>query len=135
MNKHFSVVLVAVSSEFYRFEATSVSVPGEAGQLGVMSNHLPVICKLKVGLVHVICSDGSERWFGVTGGFFEMMDDHATVLADEIIDPDEAEMPAHMKGKPLYFPLEFASSVHRADLTKALLWRKLIGSGSHAKVE
>jgi len=133
--KTFPLSLVAACAEFLNFEVISVSVPGEAGQLGVMANHLPIIVKLGVGLVHVITANKEEKWFGVTGGFFEMMGDHATLLADEIITPKAAEFPEYLKGKPLYIPSEFVNQVQRSDFTKALLRRKLSGATSKAAME
>ena len=121
-----ALTLVAPAEEFFTYDARSISVPGEAGYLGVMPGHVPIIAKLKVGLVHIITGTGDSLWYGVTGGFFEMMENHATLLADEIITPEEADdlPPIWLEG-PLYFSEKGEKRSDKSNMAKALLNRKL----------
>ncbi|HNW33752.1 MAG TPA: hypothetical protein PKM25_02390 [Candidatus Ozemobacteraceae bacterium] len=120
----FHLVIVAPSRKMLEFEAVSITVPGEAGYIGVREGREPVLVSLKVGVIHVITSDGTALYFGVTGGFFEMIENEATVLADALILEDAASMAEHLKGRKLTIPAEFASEVQKIDLASALLRRK-----------
>lgn len=121
----FHLIVVAPSRSMLEFDALSISVPGAAGHIGVRAHREPLLVSLKVGLVHIRQADGSETWFGVTGGFLEMIDNEATLLADQLIRPEESAIASHLEGKPLTFPQEFASEVQKSDLASALLHRRL----------
>ena len=124
----FKVSLVAPGHQVHAFEAQLVAVPGETGELGVMFGHLPLLTTMRVGVLHIVDGSGKPRYFGVTGGFFEMMGDHATILADQLIEPAEIEgdpTAASYGGKPLFHRHEYASEVARLDFAKALLARRL----------
>jgi F-type H+-transporting ATPase subunit delta len=41
-----------------------VNVPAESGDMGILSNHVPSIEALRPGLVEVIESQGSQKFFG-----------------------------------------------------------------------
>lgn len=124
----FQVSLVAPGHHVYSYEARLVAVPGETGEVGVMYGHVPLLTTMRVGVMHIVDETGSTKYFGVTGGFFEMMGDHATILADQLVDPAEiANDPtaASYGGKPLFHKREYASETARLDLAKAMLARRL----------
>ncbi|MFZ2956087.1 MAG: F0F1 ATP synthase subunit epsilon [Candidatus Ozemobacteraceae bacterium] len=132
--KTFSVSVVAPGHSLYKCRARMLVVPGETGSLGVMAGHVPLLTTLAVGLMHLVDEKGMERWFAVTGGFFEMMGDHATVLADHLIDSDavigDLEAAGRAKGV-LLRPYEYPSDVARVDMAKALLSRKMSEIKAH----
>ncbi len=69
-------------------------VPGEHGQLGILPRHAPMVVNLGVGVV-TYRSHGETYRLAVAGGFFEVSEDKAVVLADtaeraEEIDVDRA---------------------------------------------
>lgn len=121
----FHLVIVAPSRKMLEFTASGISVPGMAGYIGVRESREPLLVSMKVGVIHVITSDGEDLYFGTTGGFFEMLENEATVLADALIMVDAAAVSEHLKGKKLTVPAEFASEVHKTDLASALLYRKI----------
>jgi len=61
-----------------------VQVPGSEGYLGVLAHHAPLVTSLAAGRITARLPGGEERLWQVTGGFFEVADDRATVLADEV---------------------------------------------------
>lgn len=121
----FHLVIVAPSKKMLEFTAKGISVPGMAGYIGVRKDREPLLVSLKVGVIHVITSDDEELFFGVTGGFFEMIENEATVLADALIPQEAAEMSEHLKGKKLTIPAEYASEVQKTDLASALLYKRI----------
>jgi F-type H+-transporting ATPase subunit epsilon len=123
--KPLTVALVAPSQPLAIFRARSLTVPGGTGYFGILPGREPLITTLGLGLIHIVEEGGKDHWFAVTGGFFELIEDMATVLADALIPGETVEHPAHLRGKPLYIPQEFASEVQKVDLARAMLWRKL----------
>lgn len=121
----FNLVIVAPSRKMLEFKVSGISVPGLAGYIGVREGREPLLVSMNIGVIHVITSDGEDLYFGVTGGFFEMIENEATVLADALIMVDAATVSEHLKGKKLTIPTEFASEVHKSDLASALLYRKI----------
>jgi F-type H+-transporting ATPase subunit epsilon len=64
-----------------------VEVPGAAGYLGVLAHHAALVTALAKGTLTVRDAQGkTERW-QVEGGFFEVSNNRATVLADAIGSP------------------------------------------------
>jgi F-type H+-transporting ATPase subunit epsilon len=60
----------------------SLQAPGTEGYLGVLAHHAPLITTLKAGRLDVREPGGGVRSFTVTGGFLEVSNNRATVLAD-----------------------------------------------------
>jgi F-type H+-transporting ATPase subunit epsilon len=61
-----------------------VQVPGTEGYLGVLAHHAALVTGLAPGTLTVRKAGGSEEHFTVTGGFFEVSQNRATVLADSV---------------------------------------------------
>jgi F-type H+-transporting ATPase subunit epsilon len=61
-----------------------LQVPGSEGYLGVLAHHAALITALAPGTLTVRKPDGAEARWAVTGGFFEVGSNRATVLADAV---------------------------------------------------
>jgi len=61
-----------------------VEVPGGEGYMGVLANHAPLVTTLAEGTLKLRKPDGVEESIGVSGGFFEVSNNKATVLADSV---------------------------------------------------
>ena len=73
-----------LSPERVVYEAEDVEfalLPGEAGDLGVMPDHTPLLTPLKVGVMSVR-RGGDETIIAIAGGFAEITPEYAHVLAD-----------------------------------------------------
>ena len=72
-----------------------VVAPGEAGELGILPEHTPLLTRIKPGTVRIIPgSEGTEEVIYVSGGMMEVQPDRVTVLADTSVrahDLDEAK--------------------------------------------
>ena len=91
------VDVVSAEEAIFSGEATFVALPGEAGELGIMPGHTPLITRIKPGSVRVKLTDGSEEFIFVAGGVLEVQPKHVTVLSDTAIrgkDLDEARAEA-----------------------------------------
>ncbi|GAB4165191.1 MAG: F0F1 ATP synthase subunit epsilon [Rhodocyclaceae bacterium] len=71
-----------------------VAAPGEAGELGILPGHAPLLTRIKPGAVRLKVPDGEEELVFVAGGMLEVQPGLVTVLADTAIrghDLDEAK--------------------------------------------
>ena len=94
MAKTFHVDVVSAEQEIFSGEAEMVVAPGEAGELGIMPEHAPLLTRVKPGTVRVIQAGGDEEIIYVSGGMMEVQPDRVTVLADTSVrahDLDEAK--------------------------------------------
>jgi len=61
-----------------------LQVPGTEGYFGVLAHHAPLVSGLASGTLKVRHAGGREDRWQVSGGFFEVSDNQASVLADQI---------------------------------------------------
>jgi F-type H+-transporting ATPase subunit epsilon len=66
----------------YSGEVSLVVVPGQAGELGIVPRHSPLMASLKPGPVRVMETGGEETTFLVGGGLVEVMPHLVTILVD-----------------------------------------------------
>ncbi|ANX03802.1 F0F1 ATP synthase subunit epsilon [Immundisolibacter cernigliae] len=87
------VDVVSAEASIYSGEAKFVALPGEAGELGILPRHTPLITRIRPGAVRIELPDGSEELVFVAGGILEVQPGAVTVLADTAVrahDLDEA---------------------------------------------
>ncbi|MBF0547231.1 MAG: hypothetical protein HQM08_22515 [Candidatus Riflebacteria bacterium] len=89
LQRSFSLTIVAPSHRTISCSAKTVMVPADSGYIGVMRGHQPILASLRVGVVKVTPIEGKEFWLAVTGGFFEMIGDNATLLADKLFEEED----------------------------------------------
>ena len=61
-----------------------VHVPGTEGYLGVLAHHAALVTGLSTGTLTLRHAGGREEHMQVAGGFFEVSNNRATVLADAV---------------------------------------------------
>lgn len=79
------VDVVSAEESIFSGEARFVSLPGEAGELGIFPRHTPLITRIKAGSVRIEKADGSEEFVFVAGGILEVQPHCVTVLSDTAI--------------------------------------------------
>src|SRR5436190_12521892 len=93
MAKTIQVDIVSAEQAIFSGEAERVIAPGEAGELGILPEHIPLLTRIKPGTVRI--QNGSEEEvIYVSGGMMEVQPDRVTVLADTSVrahDLDEAK--------------------------------------------
>jgi F-type H+-transporting ATPase subunit epsilon len=88
------VDVVSAEESIFSGAARFVALPGEAGELGILPGHVPLITRIKPGAVRIEKADGGEEFVFVAGGILEVQPNHITVLSDTAIrgkDLDEAK--------------------------------------------
>ncbi|HSD37311.1 MAG TPA: F0F1 ATP synthase subunit epsilon [Rhodocyclaceae bacterium] len=89
------VDVVSAEEQVFSGLAEIVSLPGEAGELGILPGHTPLLTRIKPGMVRIKQPNHAEEdVFFVAGGLLEVQPGLVTVLADTAIrgkDLDEAK--------------------------------------------
>jgi F-type H+-transporting ATPase subunit epsilon len=65
-------------------EVVSVVAPGEAGYLGVLANHAPLITTLRPGELKVRFHDNREARYSIGAGIFKVARNQAVLLTESI---------------------------------------------------
>jgi len=89
------VDVVSAEESIFSGLAEFVALPGEAGELGILPGHMPLLTRVKPGAVRIkLPQQDSEELIFVAGGMLEVQPNLVTVLADTAIrgkDLDEAK--------------------------------------------
>ena len=115
------VEVVTAERELYSGEANELVAPGSEGELGILPRHAALLTTLKPGALRIKLNDAEEPLF-VSGGFLEVSNNQATVLADtaehaEEIDQARAEEARRRAQERL---AQTTSDTERAELDAAL---------------
>jgi len=92
--------VVSAEESIFAGEAEFVVLPGEAGELGIYPRHMPLITRIKPGVVRIRMPGGAEEHVFVAGGILEVQPQIVTVLADTAVrgrDLDEAKASEALK--------------------------------------
>ncbi len=71
-------------------EVTSVVFPAHDGELGVLLNRAPLVCKLGIGRLHAESPDEKHTMF-IDGGFAQIVGNRLTILTEQACRPDEID--------------------------------------------
>jgi F-type H+-transporting ATPase subunit epsilon len=88
------VDVVSAEEQIFSGRAKFVALPGEAGELGILPGHTPLITRIRPGAVRIEVENGEDEFVFVAGGILEIQPGVVTVLADTAIrgaDLDEAK--------------------------------------------
>lgn len=84
MASEFQLSILTPEKTVFDGSVEYVQVPGTEGYLGVLAHHAALVTAMQPGTLTVRKSGGSQEQWNVTGGFFEVSDNKATVLADSL---------------------------------------------------
>jgi F-type H+-transporting ATPase subunit epsilon len=83
----FVVSLVTPEGAAFEGEVEMIVVPGDAGEIGVLARHAPLVAMLKAGSTRLwVRRDGDVREFATGPGFFKVEQDRALALVDDAVD-------------------------------------------------
>jgi F-type H+-transporting ATPase subunit epsilon len=88
----FLLSIVTPEKEFLKAEINSLVVPGTEGYLGVLSHHAPLITALKPGKIQFRDAQDKVSILAVSGGFLEVSNNEATLLADAVEFADQIDV-------------------------------------------
>ncbi len=115
------IEVVTAERELYNGEADELIAPGTEGMLGILPRHAALLTTLKAGELRIKLGGAEEPLF-VSGGFLEVSNNQATVLADtaehaEEIDQARAEEARRRAQEHL---AQTTSNTERAELQAAM---------------
>ena len=80
----FPLVILTPDREWFNGPAECVTAPGQAGEFGVLANHIPMVAGLKPGVLRVRVSGGGTQWFVIDGGILGVDRQGARVLTSRV---------------------------------------------------
>jgi len=87
----FDVSVVTPDGPVYDGEAEMLIVPGQAGEIGVLARHAPLVATLKAGSTRVHLGGNEVLEFATGPGFFKVETDRALALVDDAINVKEID--------------------------------------------
>lgn len=90
----FHVQLLTPEREVFTGEAIHLYARGSLGYLGVLAHHAPLLTSLEPGVMSIRLPNQTQQHFVVTGGFLEVSNNRATVLADAAEPASEIDVAA-----------------------------------------
>jgi F-type H+-transporting ATPase subunit epsilon len=88
----FKLTIVTAEKTTYEGDVQMLIVPTMLGEIGILTNHHPIITKLAPGAMRVVKPDNSEERVFVGGGYLEVMNNKAIILADVIENIDAIQI-------------------------------------------
>ena len=78
----FELSILTPEKSVFEGPVEYLQAPGTEGYLGVLAHHAALVTALMPGTLTVRKVGGTEEHWQVSGGFFEVSNNQATVLAD-----------------------------------------------------
>lgn len=80
----FKLSILTPEKTVFEGDVQYVEAPGTEGYFGVLAHHAALVSALAAGTLTVRGAGGTEERWDVAGGFFEVSNNAATVLADSV---------------------------------------------------
>ncbi|HXF48783.1 MAG TPA: ATP synthase F1 subunit epsilon [Verrucomicrobiae bacterium] len=87
----YQLSIVTPDRVFYEGEVASLTAPGMAGYLGVLTGHAPLLTPLATGKLTFRDASGKNFLAALSGGFLEVSKKGVILLADSIEFPNEID--------------------------------------------
>ena len=86
--KTFELSLVTPEGAAFEGEVEMLVVPGDAGEIGVLARHAPLVAMLKAGSTRIYRDrdSGEVVEFATGAGFFKVEQDRALALVEDAVD-------------------------------------------------
>ena len=78
----FKLSILTPEKTLFEGDVQYLEAPGTEGYFGVLAHHAALVTALSSGTLTVRGASGTEERWQVEGGFFEVSNNAATVLAD-----------------------------------------------------
>ena len=91
--KTFELSLVTPEGAAFEGEVEMLVVPGDAGEIGVLARHAPLVAMLKAGSTRIYRDreSGDVVEYATGPGFFKVEQDRALALVDDAVEAREID--------------------------------------------
>ncbi len=93
-----SLEIISPSKTVFQGQVTSVNVPGTSGSFQILKNHAPLVSTLEIGELRISIED-QKRYFAISGGTIEVLNNKVLVLADSVEDVEEIDLDRAVESK------------------------------------
>jgi F-type H+-transporting ATPase subunit epsilon len=90
----FEVEVLTPEGEVFSGEVRQVSTRTAVGEIGILANHAPLLAALKPAELRLHVSDSETTTFAQAHGWLQVFGNHARLLVEEAIAPDELDAQA-----------------------------------------
>jgi F-type H+-transporting ATPase subunit epsilon len=90
MANTFHLSVITPERAVLECDATFVAFPAHDGELGVLRNRAPLVCRMGIGALRVE-SDGGNHTLFVDGGFAQVVENKLTLLTGQAKQIDELD--------------------------------------------
>ena len=84
----FNIQIISPEETIFNDEIDMVIIPGSEGDFGILSNHMPLISTLRLGIIYIYRNKKVFKKFLVNGGLAEISDNKCILLTEEITAAD-----------------------------------------------
>ncbi len=85
----FQCVVVTPEQQALDESVTQAILPAHDGEIGILTDHAPLLVKLGLGSLRLDLPGGGRRVLYIEGGVAQMKDDRLTILTQQAIPPDQ----------------------------------------------
>ncbi|MCB9851154.1 MAG: ATP synthase F1 subunit epsilon [Phycisphaerales bacterium] len=129
-DKTFNCNVLTPERSVLKTEATFAAIPASDGEIGVMHDRAPLLCRLGVGILRLETPEGPKRIY-VDAGFAEVNDNQLTVLTEQAAfakDVDvEAERAAEAEARQRHAANADEQEARQRAIKRAAMKQKLAG--------
>lgn len=79
----FNVKIVTPEAPVRTFESDQINIVTPNGEMGILSNHMPLVTMLNISIMSSILNGNRER-FTIAGGVLFFKNNEATILSDAV---------------------------------------------------
>ena len=90
----FTVEVLTPEGEVFNGEVIQLSTRTVTGEIGVLARHVPVLAALTPNLLRLKISDSETKKYAQSHGTLQVFANHAQVLLEEAIPPEELDVQA-----------------------------------------
>lgn len=90
--------IISPSKIVFEGEVDSITVPGSSGSFQILKNHAPIVSTLEIGEIKLKIGN-TNRYFAISGGTIEVVNNKVLILADSIEDINEVDLERALKSK------------------------------------
>lgn len=89
-DKSFQCCIVTPDKQVYDDKVDAVTIPAHDGELGILFNRAPLVCRLGTGALRVRKGKDERIWF-VDSGFAHVLANSVVVLAEQVLGSDQID--------------------------------------------